>query len=99
MMKVLAGDIGGTNARLALIEVAGGRASVTHERVVSSHSVSGLAMLVDEFRRSAPMDGVERACLAIAAASMEGVWRPPNLPWEIRSRLMSAACQNVLGGR
>jgi len=90
-VKVLAGDIGGTNARLAIVEIVDGRASLLHDRVVGSHSVNGLAMLVDEFRRSAPMDGVERACLAIAAASVDGVWRPPNLPWEIRSATAAAA--------
>lgn len=84
-MKVLAGDIGGTHARLAIVDVADGRATVAYEHVVSSPSVSGLAELVKQFRWSAPMDGVDRACLAIAAASMDGVWRPPNLPWEIRS--------------
>lgn len=89
-MKVLAGDIGGTNARLAIMEVVDGRASVMHARIVSSHSVNGLAMLVDKFRLSAPMYGVDRACLAIAAASLDGVWRPPNLPWEIRSATAAA---------
>lgn len=90
-MRVLAGDIGGTNARLALVEVADGRATLLHTSSVDSHSVSGLATLVDEFRSSVALDGVDRACLAIAAVSIDGVWRAPNLPWEIRSATAAAA--------
>lgn len=87
---VLAGDIGGTHARLALVDVADGRARVVHSRVVDSHSVTGLAMLVDDFREAAPLDGVTRACFAIAGALVDGVWQTPNLPWEIRSATAGA---------
>ncbi|MHB1223262.1 MAG: glucokinase [Gemmatimonadaceae bacterium] len=89
-MRVLAGDIGGTHARLALVEVADEGARIVHARVVDSHSVSGIGMLVDDFRDAVPLDGVTRACFAIAGALMDGVWQTPNLPWEIRSATAAA---------
>lgn len=84
-MRVLAGDIGGTHARLALVDVADGSARVVQTRVVDSHSVTGIAALVDDFRAVAPLDGVARACFAIAGALLDGVWQTPNLPWEIQA--------------
>lgn len=82
-MKVLAGDIGGTHARLALVEVDGGRASLLHARVVDSRSVTGLPMLVDGFRKAVALEGVDRACFAVAATPVGGAWQAPNLPWRI----------------
>lgn len=90
-MRVLAGDIGGTHARLALVELADGRPSLLQTRIVDSHSVSGLAELVDDFRKlAAPLDGVERACFAVAGAPIDGLWQAPNLPWAIQSSTVAA---------
>lgn len=82
-MRVLAGDIGGTHARLALMEVGDGAPITLHSRTVDSHSVSGLPMLVERFGHEASLDGVAGACFAIAGAPVDGSWRAPNLPWTI----------------
>jgi len=82
-MRVLAGDIGGTHARLALMELANGRVTTIHIRTVDSHAVNGLPMLVEQFRGEASLEGVGSACVAIAGAPVDGAWRAPNLPWTI----------------
>ena len=65
-MKVLAGDIGGTHARLALVEVTDGATRIVHEQRFPSRSAPGLAPIVRRYldqARAAP----ERACFGIAS--------------------------------
>src|SRR5256714_7858378 len=45
-MNVLAGDVGGTNARLALVDGVGGRATLQEQRTYRSQAYSGLAPIV-----------------------------------------------------
>lgn len=89
-MRVLAGDIGGTHARLAVVDIMDGRTEVVHLRTVDSHSVTGLPMLVEQFRDEAELDGVDSACFAIAGAPVDGVWRAPNLPWTIPAAIAAS---------
>ena len=88
--RVIAGDIGGTHARLGLFEVAGASVRLLQASDVDSHSVSGLAPLVHEFRRAAGATDVQRACFAIAGAQIDGVWRTPNLPWSVPAATVAA---------
>jgi glucokinase len=81
--RVLAGDVGGTHARLALFEVAEGRRTVQRETVFSSGEYQGLEPIVREFLREAG-GGVPSACLGVACPIEEGVCRFSNLEWEIR---------------
>lgn len=86
-LRVLAGDIGGTHARLAVVEV-GDVARVVHTYRVPSHSVTGLGGLVTGFR--ATWDGaIDRACFAVAGAPIGDVWTTPNLPWAISVRTVA----------
>ena len=85
---ILAGDIGGTNTRLALsnrsepavIETLPSREFETFEDVVK-HFLS---------RHEA---NVHRVCFGIAGPVQNGECHATNLPWAIDSRQLPAACQ------
>ena len=49
-VRVLAGDIGGTHARLALVEVRGTQARVLQEQQFHSRDFTGLGALVQRFQ-------------------------------------------------
>ena len=88
-MKVLAGDIGGTNARLAVVEVAGPATRIVLERRYPSRSAPGLGPIVRQF-----LDEVgappERACFGIAGPVVGGECRTPNLPWVVNAGALAA---------
>jgi len=78
---ILAGDIGGTNTRLALF--AEGKRCVA-KKSYPSRAYPDLETIVAAFTAefAAP---VTRACLAIAGPVREGRAYPPNLPWHIEA--------------
>jgi glucokinase len=82
--RVLAGDVGGTHARLALFEVAGGRPTLLTETVFASPEYDGLEPIVLEFLRET-RERVDLACFGVACPVDEGACRFPNLGWEIRA--------------
>ena len=88
-MKVLAGDIGGTNARLALVEVSDTALPILHERRYPSGSAPGLAPIVRRYLAEAGM-APERACFGIAGPVVDGECRTPNLPWTVSARALAA---------
>jgi len=75
---VLAGDVGGTHARLALFEVGGGSPRLGREVVYASAEYDGLEAVVAQFLRETGVK-VERACIAVAGPVEGGVYRFPNL--------------------
>lgn len=90
-MSVLAGDIGGTHARLALfpLDDGGPAREPILERVRPSRAYDGPVPLVRAFLREAETrygaDGrPAAACLALAGPIVGGVCRLPNLGWEVR---------------
>jgi glucokinase len=88
-MLVLAGDIGGTNSRLALYE--SGRQEPSCENTYPSTDYPGLEAICEEFLRDARSAGVlaaapERACLGIAGPVEDNVCRATNLPWVVDGR-------------
>lgn len=85
-MRVLAGDIGGTHARLGLFEVAddgSGRPVPLHEETYRSADFAGLVEVARAFldREEA---GPEAASFAVAGPVTGDAYRLPNLGWEIR---------------
>jgi glucokinase len=84
-MRVLAGDIGGTNARLAIADLDDGAPRIVTEQRYPSSSAPGLAPIV---RRFLDWTGarVERACFGIAGPVVDGECRTPNLPWTVSAR-------------
>ncbi|MBA2245062.1 MAG: glucokinase [Gemmatimonadetes bacterium] len=88
-MRVLAGDIGGTNARLAVVEIApGGTARILHSARYSSQSYSGLAPIVRQFQAEVDVP-VESAAFGIAGPVVEGEVKTSNIPWHISARALA----------
>ncbi len=83
-MRVLAGDIGGTHARLALVEGADGAGPRILERAsYASAEADGLEALVARFLRETG-GAAQAACFGIACRIREGECRAPNLPWGVK---------------
>ena len=80
---VLAGDIGGTNARLRLYESSG--MAVVHEAILSSRSESSLGKILGKYleRRRAK---VSAAVLGVAGPVVNGISHTTNLPWVIDAK-------------
>lgn len=90
-MIVLAGDIGGTNARLALVDLAGDLARIVARQQVQVADHTGLVEPVRAFL-AAEGRTPRLACLAIAGTidgrRIQGV----NLPWAIDADELEAEC-------
>lgn len=79
---ILAGDIGGTNTRVAFFDQEGSRLKLLREKIYPSHEHKSLneilSMVVND-------DGhnIERACFGIAGPVLHGKVSTPNLPWVV----------------
>ncbi len=98
-MTVLAGDIGGTNSRLAIYEVTGHpgeqRLAPIFERIYPSAGYPSLEGIAEQFLASARAElgvtaQVTTAALGIAGPIEHNVCRATNLPWVIDGRVLSA---------
>src|SRR5512141_2282386 len=84
---ILAGDIGGTNARLAYFEPQNGHLRLVSERVFPSREHSELGEIVSRFLDDSGTKP-EAACFGIAGPVRNGRVETSNLPWVIeQSRL------------
>ncbi len=81
-MKVLAGDIGGTHARLALVDIDDEGWSFEAEQRYDSSAYDGLAPIVREFLGGLG-ETVEHASFGLACPIADGVCKLTNLDWEI----------------
>ena len=89
-MIVLAGDVGGTNARLALVELRGRALRVLGERAYASPEYSGLAPIARAFLQETGARP-ERACFGIAGPVVSGEVRTSNLPWVVNAAAVGDA--------
>ncbi len=89
---ILAGDIGGTNARLALFDVRNGQFNLVTATVFPSQRYSGLDQIVTEFVNTS---GVRpsQACFGVAGPVTNGKGEDSNLPWIIESRRLADELQ------
>ena len=90
-MRVLAGDIGGTNARLAVFQVEGERYEVEVEETFPSRDYASLVEVVQTFLAG---HGVRcrSACFGVPGPVMHGRAQTTNLPWLVEaSRLAEGA--------
>jgi glucokinase len=85
---VLAGDIGGTNTRLAFFDGEPGHLKARETEVFPSGQHSGPEEIAHKFlsKHSHPIDAI---CFGIAGPVRDGVSRTPNLPWVVDSRNIS----------
>ncbi|MFH2140697.1 MAG: glucokinase [Pseudomonadota bacterium] len=95
MTGVLAGDIGGTKTRLALVEVKGTQANITNEREYVSADYASFDDLLAEFMDDAGT--VHSAAFGVAGPIHNDTVQTTNLPWRIaadalRKRFGFASC-------
>ena len=85
---ILAGDIGGTNARLALYDVQDGEFKLSKLSIFPSRHYSGLDQIVTEFVNAAGQHPAQ-ACFGIAGPVTNGRVEASNLPWIIESKRLA----------
>jgi glucokinase len=84
-MRILAGDIGGTHARLASVEPDGYRLRIVRQQSYRSVDYPGLGAIVKRFfAEEESATEFETACFGIACPIVDGICDTPNLPWVIR---------------
>ncbi len=85
---ILAGDIGGTNARLAYFQPQNGRFQLVSERVFPSREHQGLGEIVMRFLDESGTRP-EAACFGIAGPVRNGRVETSNLPWIIEQSVLA----------
>jgi len=81
---ILAGDIGGTNARLAFFDVADGHFRLVSASVFPSREYAGLDQIVSKFVETAKLHP-DAACFGVPGPVRNGRVETSNLPWVIES--------------
>ena len=89
---ILAGDIGGTNARLALFDVRNGQFKLVTATIFPSQKYSGLDEIVSEFVHTSSIKPTQ-ACFGVAGPVTNGEVETSNLPWKIQSRRLAEELQ------
>jgi glucokinase len=89
---VLAGDVGGTNARLSIVELAGRSGTFVQQRRYPSPEYPGLAPIVRRFLKETGARP-DRACFGIACPVVDDNCTAPNLPWSVNVRALAADIQ------
>ena len=82
---ILAGDIGGTNTRLAYVDVDGDHLTLVVEGTFSSREHPNLESVLAQFV-SAHRLPVAQACFGVAGPVRNGRCKATNLPWVVDSR-------------
>lgn len=86
---LLAGDIGGTNTRLAFFEGTPDRLKAEHTEIFPSAQFSGPAEIIKKFLGSSPRS-LDAACFGLPGAVVNGRVETTNLPWVVDSAHLSA---------
>jgi glucokinase len=86
-MKVLAGDIGGTHARLALVEL-DGSARVLAEQTTPTRDAGSLVALVERFL-AAQGERPNHAAFGIAGPVVDNEVTGTNIPWQLNAKELS----------
>jgi glucokinase len=89
---ILAGDIGGTNARLAYYQSQNGLLQLVSERVFPSREHKGLGEIVTRFLGES-ITRPEVACFGIAGPVRNGRVETSNLPWVIEQSQLAQQTQ------
>lgn len=82
-MRLLIGDIGGTNTRLQLIDVVDNNYQVTVEKTYSSQEYGSLENIIHHFLALPEAGEANMACLAIAGPVKGKQAKVTNLPWHL----------------
>jgi glucokinase len=87
-VRVLAADIGGTHARLAIVDIGARAIRVVRSRRYKSREFPGLAPIVHDFLRE-EREPPAHAGFGIACPVVNGECRTPNLPWSVDARRLA----------
>jgi len=88
-MNVLAGDVGGTSTRLAIMDASDRAMRVLHKHKFNNQDFTGLAPIVRTFL--AEIDELPcRACFGVACPVSDGCCTMTNLPWTIDAGSLAA---------
>jgi glucokinase len=85
---ILAGDIGGTHARLAFFDVSNGGFRLVSASVFPSREYAGLDAIVSQFVDSSSLHP-DAACFGIAGPVRNGRVQTSNLPWTIEAKRLA----------
>ena len=88
---ILAGDVGGTHARLALMKAQGLSFTLVTEKIYPSHDYSKLEDIVTDFLKENKTKP-ELAGIGVAGPVRDGKCVATNLPWIVDSVPLAAAC-------
>jgi glucokinase len=89
---ILAGDIGGTNARLAFFDISNGRPHMVSAAVFPSREYRSLDEIIAKFISSSHLRP-EVACFGAAGPVRNGRVETTNLPWIIEAKALSNELQ------
>jgi glucokinase len=85
---ILAGDIGGTNTRLALFEQQGQSLVSVVEETFPSRAHANLETIVSTFRATHPQP-IMQACFGVAGPVKQGRCEATNLPWIVDAQVLA----------
>jgi glucokinase len=85
---ILVGDIGGTNTRLAIVELVKGHFTLLAEETFASREEPSLESPLRKFL-SNPLHPISRACFGVAGPVRDGRCEATNLPWVIDSKKLA----------
>jgi len=85
---ILAGDIGGTNTRLALLETEDKRLRVIVDQTFASREHKSLDEIISQFLAEHPAP-ITHACFGVAGPIRSRQSRPANLPWVVDADQLS----------
>ncbi len=85
---ILAGDVGGTNTRLAFVEATGDRLTLIVEEIFPSRDHANLEAVLRKFMSSHRLP-VEQACFGVAGPVRRGRCDATNLPWVVDARQLA----------
>jgi glucokinase len=83
MIKILAGDIGGTKTNLALYEVDENTLTILENYQYASRDFSTFTEILTDFEHRISKSRIDAACFGIAGPVIDGRCRTTNLPWDI----------------
>lgn len=85
-MIVLAADVGGTHARIGLVEIDVGLPRLLAKEQYDSQGAAGMEELVHRFLGAHPTPRPDCASLAVAGHVVQGVVKLSNVDWELDAR-------------
>ena len=85
---ILAGDVGGTNTRLAFVEASGHRLTVVAEEIFPSRDHVNLEAVLGKFVSSHHLP-IEQACFGVAGPVRHGRCDATNLAWVVDARQLA----------